>query len=160
MVKNSWGPAWGEKGHFRILRGSNVLGIESKCYYSSLVDTWTNDLRNKTLPATHPIAAKLAPLFKTAPHLKTEPEATLISSFTYDLPNYLTTSKSSLTPNSCNTAWAFSVIQMIADRYSMQSGRKSPIFLSVQALLNCGAGGCQNGSPADALLFAQKYGLP
>jgi len=27
--QNSWGPAWGEKGHFRILRGSNHCGIEA-----------------------------------------------------------------------------------------------------------------------------------
>lgn len=76
------------------------------------------------------------------------------------MPSYLTTSKSSLTPNSCNTAWAFATIQMIADRYSKETSRKSPLFLSPQALLNCGAGGCDSGTPADALLFIQKYGLP
>lgn len=26
---NSWGEQWGEKGHFRIRRGENALGIES-----------------------------------------------------------------------------------------------------------------------------------
>ena len=26
---NSWGPAWGERGHFRIVRGANVCDIES-----------------------------------------------------------------------------------------------------------------------------------
>jgi C1A family cysteine protease len=29
ICQNSWGPAWGEKGHFRILRGSNHCSIES-----------------------------------------------------------------------------------------------------------------------------------
>jgi len=28
-VKNSWGPSWGEKGYFRILRGQDHLAIES-----------------------------------------------------------------------------------------------------------------------------------
>lgn len=26
---NSWGPAWGERGHFRIVRGTNECDIES-----------------------------------------------------------------------------------------------------------------------------------
>jgi cathepsin X len=29
--RNSWGTAWGEKGWFRILRGSGILDIESDC---------------------------------------------------------------------------------------------------------------------------------
>ncbi|XP_075409459.1 tubulointerstitial nephritis antigen-like isoform X2 [Tenrec ecaudatus] len=29
IAANSWGPAWGEKGHFRILRGANECAIES-----------------------------------------------------------------------------------------------------------------------------------
>ena len=28
IVRNSWGPNWGEKGHFRIQRGINLCQIE------------------------------------------------------------------------------------------------------------------------------------
>lgn len=49
-VKNSWGPAWGEMGHFRVQRGKNLLEIERRCFWASPFDTWTSDVRNNTVP--------------------------------------------------------------------------------------------------------------
>lgn len=51
-AKNSWGSAWGNNGHFKIEKGKNAYGIESKCHWGSPFDTWTNDIRNKTVPNT------------------------------------------------------------------------------------------------------------
>lgn len=46
IVRNSWGSYWGEVGNFRIVRGSDNLGIESTCSWATPVDTWTKDIRN------------------------------------------------------------------------------------------------------------------
>jgi len=35
IVRNSWGTYWGEKGWFRLARGTNNLGIESECYWAT-----------------------------------------------------------------------------------------------------------------------------
>ena len=34
LVRNSWGEKWGEKGHMRIERGNDVLGVESSPEYA------------------------------------------------------------------------------------------------------------------------------
>jgi len=39
-VKNSWNPFWGEKGYFRIVRGTNEGGIESQVIGSSASAKW------------------------------------------------------------------------------------------------------------------------
>lgn len=40
-IRNSWGTYWGEKGFFRLLRGTNEIRIEDECWFAVPVDTWS-----------------------------------------------------------------------------------------------------------------------
>lgn len=51
IAKNSWGSFWGEEGYFRVVRGTNNLGIESNCAWAVPNDTWTDNVKNKSVSA-------------------------------------------------------------------------------------------------------------
>lgn len=48
IIRNSWGSYWGEYGFFRIIRGVNMLGVESSCYWGVPKDTWTTGGQRNT----------------------------------------------------------------------------------------------------------------
>lgn len=120
LVQNSYGPAWGEEGNFRIVRGENNLGIETLCHWASFKDTWTKDIRNDTVGSSL--------------------ESSQVE--TIPISNVLTPTISMYTPNYCDASWAFAVLQAIADGQLVKSSGLIAKSLSVQALLNCGVGNC------------------
>lgn len=43
IVKNSWGPEWGDKGFFKILRGKNMCGVAVCNSFPNNVEKLTKD---------------------------------------------------------------------------------------------------------------------
>lgn len=48
LIRNSWGTHWGENGFFKLIRGTNNIGIESQCAFGVPIDTWTEGVKHKT----------------------------------------------------------------------------------------------------------------
>lgn len=51
LIKNSMGVQFGINGYLKLIRNRNNMGIEQTCAYGDPLDTWTNDVRNTTLPS-------------------------------------------------------------------------------------------------------------
>ena len=58
------------------------------------------------------------------------------------MPGSLAPSRGSSNINSCDSSWAFAVVNMLTDRYYNANKGLKYVMLSVQNLLNCGVGTC------------------
>jgi len=59
-VANSWNPYWGEKGYFRIRRGTNEAGIEEQATSSSSDSKWSGGVLPPAPPAPKGCATALS----------------------------------------------------------------------------------------------------
>jgi len=189
LVRNSWGSYYGDNGFFKIIRGTNNLGIESSCQWGIPKDTWTNDVRN-TSSSAEEIKEESTFLDSIFPRsgskgcfvtdfLKYPRAASQTGKLPWDhisdndIPtawdwrnvngkNYVSWTKNQHIPVYCGSCWAQGTTSALADRINIARNSTFPeIALSVQAIINCGAGGTCNGGDAYGVYsFAKSHGIP
>ncbi|KRX07448.1 hypothetical protein PPERSA_03281 [Pseudocohnilembus persalinus] len=189
IVRNSWGETWGEFGMFKLEKGVNAFGIESRCNYAIPKNTWQEidhlltapqysgyelDLEAKKkgeklgLKPNQEIihdGIKEKVLIKTQrPHeyIKKEDLPTNWDWRQVDGVNYMSQNTNQHLPVYCGCCWAYGTSSSIADRLNIITKNKFPrTVLSVQAIVNCRWGGtCSGGKSQQVYQEANEHGIP
>lgn len=178
--RNSWGTYWGEKGFFRIVKGTDNLGIEEDCVYanadpnirrvsSSKLSQITSAkfLEDQAPKGTYGRVPKSQ--FKNG-EVITKPRAQDIITAvpaSWDWRNisgvnYLSWTRNQHVPVYCGSCWAHGPTSALADRINILTNNSFPqLSLSPQVIINCNAGGsCDGGDPSGVYEFGHKHGIP
>ena len=183
--RNSFGSYWGENGFFRLVKGTNNLGIEEDCVHAN-PDPNVRVVAKKAAGLEMPVVARFLDLQESlAPkgrygrvsksafaggEVITRPRAedtVAAVPAAWDWRNvsgvnYLSWTRNQHVPQYCGSCWAHGPSSSLADRINILSNNSFPqLSLSPQVLLNCRAGGsCDGGDPSGVYLFAHTKGIP
>ncbi|KRX04903.1 hypothetical protein PPERSA_06537 [Pseudocohnilembus persalinus] len=190
FVRNSWGEAWGIHGFFKIERGNNANGIESRCHYAVPKDTWSeydeyiaNNDKLVLRETTHSDFLKvqnrksehisLTQLEKDELSLKYGAEMENTQEVDIEIPksfdwrnvegvNYMSWNTNQHIPHYCGSCWAQGTTSSLADRMNiLRKGKWPQAAVSVQAVVNCYWGGsCNGGNGLLVYRSAKKNGIP
>lgn len=169
--RNSWGTYWGEKGFFRIVRGTNNLGIEDHCVWATPTPvpvTLQSQPRKTTI--SHVLSGAIKVVLEPIGSYMPE-EYTAVADVTVPTAwdwrnvsgqNYLSWNRNQHIPQYCGACWAFAATSSIADRFNILKNNSFPqVSLSPQVMINCAAGGsCSAGDPYGVYKFAYETGIP
>ena len=175
IARNSWGTYWGENGWFRIVRGTNNLGIESECTWAvpkvpekMILNDKMRSMNNRARYFHHscamknpnPISHAITPEPYT--YIKQEELPKEYDIRNLDGVNYATWDKNQHIPVYCGSCWAHAPTSALSDRMNMmRKGAWPTVELSVQEVINCGgAGSCHGGIDSQVYDYAQSKGIP
>ena len=159
--RNSWGSYWGEGGFFKIVRGTNNLGVEANCQYavpnSEDNQKWVKEedsVENKLIVGESTTELKGfggGRIESGWEHIEEVVKSPLPHTYltSDDLPenwdwrningtNFVTWDKNQHIPQYCGSCWAHATSSALGDRFKMARKAAFPeVFLSPQNLINC-----------------------
>lgn len=167
--RNSWGRYWGEDGFFRIVRGTNNLGIEEYCAWA-MPKPGAVHVQGKGTTVRHQLESVPRKTLETQDDSSpTEyfAQANVAVPAAWDWRNvtgrnFLSWSRNQHIPQYCGACWAFAATSAISDRFNILRNNSFPqLSLSPQVMINCAAGGsCSAGDPWGVYKFGNITGIP